>query len=463
MDRLVTVATESHREGLEALSKSLTRSGYGGEIEVHLPSDELWDPGSVVDQPVQVISHAPWYKKFHPEPKVSRDGRHVKCCVLDHLNDGDRIIFCDGGDVIFFEDPSPLFETVSDEPFAPTVLEHDKECYLVPGYPELFGIREVDHYVHSGMWIARVCEDTRKLFRLWKAFSAWSIEWGGKGEDGINYSGGDMRALNFALPVSDIPYNALNMRWNWLPEYPVHWQNGRPTYNGHSLCALRGAGTMHTDYDRAFAQLMGRRPSNMVLEEDSQRWVPEGDEISSPPATGSLDRPALLELRGERNLVGVEVGVDKAANAEHMLQDLDIRQLILIDPWENAPDLGSGEPGVFDDREKAKKAHQEAKRRLEPYQDKVAVIDQRIEDIDLKPFPPLDFVYIDGNHSEESTAAAIKKLAPLLKGGGLLAGHDYGAPGGVKEAVDRLIGDVNHAPDLAPGEPVREDWWVRNA
>jgi predicted O-methyltransferase YrrM len=53
----------------------------------------------------------------------------------------------------------------------------------------------------------------------------------------------------------------------------------------------------------------------------------------------------------------------------------------------------------------------------------------------------VDFVFIDANHSYEHVKADIQAWLPKMKQGGLLSGHDYGEPCGVKQAVDELLGD----------------------
>ena len=53
----------------------------------------------------------------------------------------------------------------------------------------------------------------------------------------------------------------------------------------------------------------------------------------------------------------------------------------------------------------------------------------------------LDVLYIDGNHHYEPVLEDLKQFAPLVKKGGYITGHDYGANNtGVKEAVIEFFG-----------------------
>ena len=51
----------------------------------------------------------------------------------------------------------------------------------------------------------------------------------------------------------------------------------------------------------------------------------------------------------------------------------------------------------------------------------------------------VDFVFIDANHSYDHVKADIQAWLPKMRLGGLLSGHDYGEPCGVKQAVDELL------------------------
>lgn len=52
----------------------------------------------------------------------------------------------------------------------------------------------------------------------------------------------------------------------------------------------------------------------------------------------------------------------------------------------------------------------------------------------------VDFAFIDANHAESHVEADINAWLPKIKIGGMISGHDYGEPCGVKAAVDRVLG-----------------------
>jgi len=60
----------------------------------------------------------------------------------------------------------------------------------------------------------------------------------------------------------------------------------------------------------------------------------------------------------------------------------------------------------------------------------------------LKGLRLFDFVYIDGEHTEQAVRSDIEAWLPLIKPGGMLGGHDYtgGYLAGVRTAVDALLG-----------------------
>ncbi|MHA1290479.1 MAG: class I SAM-dependent methyltransferase, partial [Candidatus Thorarchaeota archaeon] len=63
-----------------------------------------------------------------------------------------------------------------------------------------------------------------------------------------------------------------------------------------------------------------------------------------------------------------------------------------------------------------------------------------------------DLVFLDADHSYESTLADINAWLPLVKTGGWLTGHDYEREPGVKQAVTETFREV---------EVLSEDIWVK--
>jgi predicted O-methyltransferase YrrM len=74
------------------------------------------------------------------------------------------------------------------------------------------------------------------------------------------------------------------------------------------------------------------------------------------------------------------------------------------------------------------------------------------------PDASVDLVFLDADHAEAAVLRDLAAWAPKLRPGGVLAGHDYGAPRhpGVRRAVDRFFSER--------GLPVRVEadrvWWA---
>lgn len=59
----------------------------------------------------------------------------------------------------------------------------------------------------------------------------------------------------------------------------------------------------------------------------------------------------------------------------------------------------------------------------------------------------IDFVFVDAGHEYESVVKDINAWLPKIKKGGIISGHDYFNPCGVKQAVDELIDGVKFSND----------------
>ena len=163
-------------------------------------------------------------------------------------------------------------------------------------------------------------------------------------------------------------------------------------------------------------------------------------------------RPMTLFLKkyfkNSESLIGVEIGVAKADNSLSILQELPIKKLLLIDPY-----IAYVENGRLTSCEDN---FEMAMARLSRYKQAQLIrktSEEAVKDID----EPLDFVYIDGNHSYSFVMADILNYYPLLRKGGVIGGHDY-TPFhhlGVVRAVDEFVQQQETLNFYA----VFPDWW----
>lgn len=165
---------------------------------------------------------------------------------------------------------------------------------------------------------------------------------------------------------------------------------------------------------------------------------------------GVFPRPSVKELKrkGWRKMISTEIGVLRGKNAKSMLDILDISKIYLIDPY-----LRHYEGYTFS--EDLKEAEKTAHKRLSKYKDKTVWLkmlsDEAWEHIKEK----MDFVYIDANHTYEYVKRDIEHHYPLLKEGGMLAGHDFSNFNGVRKAVNEF--SKNTGLRVFTEE---EDWWM---
>jgi len=166
----------------------------------------------------------------------------------------------------------------------------------------------------------------------------------------------------------------------------------------------------------------------------------------------AIPRPMTLFMKayfGSKQLVGLEIGVAKGENALSILQELPIRKLFLIDPY--IPYVERGQPLSFEE------TFVKAKERLSKFQQVTFIkktSEEAVKDVD----EPLDFVYIDGNHSYEYVKNDIALYYPLVKLGGVIGGHDY-TPYHRTEVVQAVNEFVKKHGKIG-FYTVFPDWWI---
>ena len=134
-------------------------------------------------------------------------------------------------------------------------------------------------------------------------------------------------------------------------------------------------------------------------------------------------RMELPSLLNSLNLLGngVEVGVQRGVFSEHIRLGWNGAMLYCVDPWKKYD-------GVINPQEMHDAYYAEAVGRLratgKPW------TEMRMTSLEAaahfaKDGTRFDFVFLDGDHFYEAVKADVEAWLPLIRPGGVLAGHDY--------------------------------------
>ena len=133
--------------------------------------------------------------------------------------------------------------------------------------------------------------------------------------------------------------------------------------------------------------------------------------------------PKMIDAMGYQH--ACEIGTDKGEFADHLLGKSNLQTLACIDPW--LDNFGSDyHPGRYHPHGATRKA--QAQERLQKYGQRVVLMPHYSVDaarsVNLV-MANIDFVYIDGDHSLFGVYTDIMTWTPLIRIGGMVAGHDY--------------------------------------
>ena len=134
---------------------------------------------------------------------------------------------------------------------------------------------------------------------------------------------------------------------------------------------------------------------------------------------------------GHKPLIGAEIGVSKGNHAKQILSFLNIKQLVLVDPWKvysddwQADNTSPKGLDKFDDT-----FHENNyKKTVKKFSNnpKVKIIrDYSVNAAKMFDDKYFDFVYLDGDHSYEGVKKDLHSWYPKLKKFGVMCGDDYG-------------------------------------
>jgi hypothetical protein len=142
--------------------------------------------------------------------------------------------------------------------------------------------------------------------------------------------------------------------------------------------------------------------------------------------------------------VGAEIGVLYGQFSAQLLNVLDPKLLILIDPFET----GGSQYGIeLNNQHTAYSDENDYVNLLDKFKKEISsgqVIVKRqfsYDAVDYFSDNSLDFIYLDGSHLYEDVKRDLNDWLPKLKNDGLMCGHDYikFSSFGVIQAVDEFI------------------------
>jgi hypothetical protein len=122
-------------------------------------------------------------------------------------------------------------------------------------------------------------------------------------------------------------------------------------------------------------------------------------------------------------LVIAEIGVERGCNALDMLNEMNIKQLYLVDHYSPYGDCltSGGCPQDVQDM-----VYRDMFKRLQDYMNKtIFVTKDSVFASSLFPDEFFDFIYIDGSHDYEPVKQDVISWWSKVKVGGVIGGHDY--------------------------------------
>lgn len=121
------------------------------------------------------------------------------------------------------------------------------------------------------------------------------------------------------------------------------------------------------------------------------------------------------------NIKWVEIGVRFGRNSKYVLNNYDISEIYLIDPYCELPYLTN----IFN--KKSVQEHKKtAKADLKPFEDKCVWLEDFSQNVvDQFENESIDIIYIDGDHSYDAVIRDLELYYPKIKKGGLVIGDDY--------------------------------------
>jgi len=185
-------------------------------------------------------------------------------------------------------------------------------------------------------------------------------------------------------------------------------------------------------------------PTNQSVSQDPWHHLPADEWVEKQIEWANQSEPSGLGLvepisKLEGDLVGVEIGVCLGVTTDALLSRIpNIKKIYAVDNYPAFVDWNGGD--INEERQELMKQY--AKDLLTPFGDRVEFCyESSVEFVNrFTEEECLDFVFIDGDHSEEASYRDFINFYPLVKKGGIFAGHDIVLPE-VKRSLEKFLGE----------------------
>lgn len=166
--------------------------------------------------------------------------------------------------------------------------------------------------------------------------------------------------------------------------------------------------------------------------------VPEGFKRKRP-LRRKLEgyRDAMFDLAPKRCEVAVELGSEFGWWARRCMQQLPETMLYCVDPWPDPPQKG---PNASWTRHRSGDDNfREWVLNVKPWlEERVWPIRMRSEDAAEGFDLPIDFLFIDGDHTIQGCLSDLQLWVPKVRPGGVIVGHDWDSKGH-KERIQMAV------------------------
>lgn len=180
----------------------------------------------------------------------------------------------------------------------------------------------------------------------------------------------------------------------------------------------------------------------------------------------SKPRQKLIEVLKPFKGLAAEVGVQEGLFSRHLLMNLPIEKLYMIDAWRFYESGYDDSANVSDDRHALNlmTAHQNTNEFKER---RTIIVEESLKACCLFQDTEFDWVYLDAAHDKESVLKDLRNWRHFIRKGGIICGDDFldgrtpYALFGVKSAVEKFAKENSLEINVFESDGEMSQWWIQ--